>query len=225
MPGYLRGPYAPTVKGRAAALGAAMKRRKAGKSKLATVATVKRLISNREEDKHFDSLQTAATVDFSGNIYQISAIAQGTQDQQRIGDAVELQWVDTRFLITLGTSPNKVRVILLQWHEMSGAGVSPTVGSVLENLGSAVTFLQAYVYSNRKAYTILRDKTYEVETAGPVTAIDHWRVKTGFRKRVQYSVGSSTNSQNSLFLIVVSDDGVATYPTFSHHTRVCYKDA
>lgn len=213
------GPYAPTPKGRVARA-----TKKLREKRFATVQTVKRLIAYREEEKHFDSLQTAVTVDFSGNSYLISNIAQGTADGQRLGDAIDLKWIEGRIAWTLGTSPNKVRIIILQWHEMCVGG-SPNVGSVLENLGTAVTYLQSYVWSNRKAFTVLRDKTYELETGVTTTAIDRFKIKSGFRKKIQYSAGSSTSMQNGIFIIVVSDDGVVTYPTFSHHTRICYSDA
>lgn len=192
--------------------------------KLATVATVKRLIANVEEVKHFDAGASATSVDFSGVQWALASIPQGNQDSQRVGDKLKLKDIDVRFELKLGTSPNKFRVLVYQWHDMSGAS-SPLPISILENTGTVDSPLQPYIWSNKSQYTILRDKTYNLETSVSTMVTDRFFIKRGFRKQVNFTVGSSTLQTNGIFLLAITDDGAVTYPTLAFHSRVRYTDS
>ena len=74
------------------------RKRKGGRknTKLATVATVKRMILGREEKKFFANGATLATIN-DGTIYTFNVTAQvltGTEDGNRIGDSINLSSFD-----------------------------------------------------------------------------------------------------------------------------------
>lgn len=219
------GPWAPTITGSVARMVAKKKAKKAGSySAIATVGAVQRMIRSNEEVKYLDVNIPSTSVDFSGEQFALSDIPQGNTGLSRVGDECRLVKCEIDFCIKLGTSPNQMRVILYQWIQMSDAS-HPVAADIVENLGSAIAPYQPTQWANRRKMKILRDKRYILETAGPTVISDRFVLRTGFRRNVIFSIGSTTLKQNGLFLLAISDDGAVTYPTIFGTSRVYFTDS
>jgi hypothetical protein len=193
---------------------------------------VRALISGSQEHKFFDSKEYAQSATTTPTQLAISAIPQGDTDSTRDGDQVNLLSLWIKFETYLqgagGTNDftDQVRLVIYRYHPMS-TGAAPVPATVLTDLSVAQSAtMTPFTWDNRKDYTVILDKTFNLSGNGPSDLGFHTKIKwkqPGIP--AHFSAGSTTLQTNGLFVMIMSDSLVATHPQYNIYTRVEYSDA
>jgi len=193
---------------------------------------VRQLMTAGKEMKYFDSKEFAQNATTTPLQLAISAVPQGDTDSQRDGDQINLRRLWIKFETYLqgigGTNDytDQVRLTVYRWHPMS-ASTHPVPADVLQDLSVAQSAtMTPFTWDNRKDYTIILDKTFNLSGYGPsdfgYTTTFNWK-EPGIP--AHFSAGSTTLQTNGIFAIISSDSLVATHPQFNLWTRVEYTDS
>lgn len=189
--------------------------------------TVKRLISNTQEKKHF-LVTNASGISQStvGTITKLSSIAQGDSDTDRDGDRLTLK--SLRFTATISNSDtyNRFRVILFRWNPDDST--APTVGDILQNsAGNLLDVLLPTHLDKSSNFHVIHDRTYTTATDGANEAIGVKKTFYGKRlgtKTIQYNAGLTTGFRN-VYMLTVSDSGAAAHPYIYYTSLLKYTDS
>jgi hypothetical protein len=175
------------------------------------------------EWNYFSVSANAQNVNFTGTTYPLTDVPQGDTDSQRGGDALSMIKLQVNYGFYASAQANACRLILYQWIPGLTAGSPPSATSLLLTTGSALSPYSPYNVDNHQQFHILYDKTHSLSPYEPLRLgeikIDKFPIKS-----VQYTSGSASGS-SKLFLLAISDDGVASYPTFSFVSKLYFIDA
>lgn len=177
------------------------------------------------ETKHIDTIYNTATTT-GGDIFPITLIAQGIDDNERISNEVRYISILMRLVWVCADSVNVVRLIL--FNDNSSGGAVPLVTELLD-----VSVVTTFAYSplnlnNSKRFKVLYDNMWALSLSGSnIIAIEKEYIKLK-RHPISTFLGTAANQlsqgQNQLYILVVSDSGVTTHPTPYVATRVRYVD-
>lgn len=210
---------------------------------------VKRLMNIRSELKFHGFQQNGITISTTPVSYDVTAIAQGDADTDRIGD--RLMWAsscEARFQLygpESGTGLvndiyDTVRIIVFQFHPKATTGSSPAVADILlTGPTGAIDVNSHYNHDRRQDYKIVFDKTVvlmnnqnsTVGGAGFTTyQTSHVRMikrrirLNRIRKQCQFS-GGSVDATNKFFMILLSDSSATPHPTINTNLRFYFRDS
>lgn len=213
-------------------------------AKVATTNAIKRLITNREEVKYFTG-NYAASATTTGAIVDLSAIVQGFNKTQRVGDAVRIKsmhftWSATAQsggIVSAADEYNNCRMLFFRWKENSGA-IAPVVANILDATSGAPFAM--YNFDQRKIYKIVYDRTMTVFN-NPVydgTSVKSFQgngsVKFSANNNLGLSrigaptinfINNSTDGTGKLFALVVGDSSFTPHPTMTLAWTIEYTDA
>lgn len=213
---------------------------------------VKRIVNRHAELKYF----TAAPVNGAavpqagaGANFDISNVAQGLLDTNRVGDRLEwcgkmdiyLQIVGPESLTGLVNDIyNTVRFIIFQYHPHAVGGTSPVPTEILLNGPTgAIDVGSQYNHDQRQNYKILYDRVFTLvnnqnSTVGGTgfTAMQNNHVHTckfrvslkNAKKDAQFNA-AGTNGTNKIFYFMISDSAAAPNPTYSLITKIFFRDS
>lgn len=160
----------------------------------------------------------------AGFFQSLTDLPQGDTDITRDGDQVEAYTVDLRYYAFTQDATNLVRVILFQWVPNT-AIATPTLADILLNAGT-YDALAPYETDNHQMWKILYDRTHSMAQTGAasanVTKLIRKKIKVS-RKKVQFE-GGTTDGTNKVYMLVISDSGVANHPGITYVARVNYLD-
>lgn len=199
------------------------------KKEIVTKAQVRSMIKSMTlsrdvlEWNYFSVSANTVNVTFSGSTYPLIDVPQGDTDSQRGGDALSLISLEVNYGIYASTQTNAVRVIVYQWLPALTAGSPPSATSLLLTTGSALSPFSPYSVDQHQQFHILYDETHSVSVYEPLR-LGQIKLKKFPMKSVQFVAGTASGS-SKLFLLVISDDGVAAYPTFSFVSKAYFIDA
>lgn len=179
---------------------------------------VKRMMPKLER-KVDDSPSTPLVVTTTASITNILSPAQGTGDDDRIGDRVNAKSLFIRLSITPNATAgmNFLRFIVLR--DKQGNGAAPSAANVL----SASTDYQSPInedYGQR--FKVLFDRTYTVDNDANGAQVDKIYRKLNFRT-VWPDEGSTWPNTNSLLVFMISDQAT-NGPTVQYYARVRFTD-
>ncbi len=185
---------------------------------------IKKLIN--VETKYFDNL-VSGTTDWNGSVTYISAIAQGTDITQRVGDSIKLQRLRLSGTFFINTSATRTTCRVVLFRDLSNAGSTPSTSDVISNayLGTISGVNMFYNWINvQKRFSILYDEKVALSINGNENATVS--ITMPHEGHVKYrgtsgAVGSA--AEGSIFLLLLSDEQT-NVPTFSINTRVEYTD-
>jgi len=201
------------------------------KSAPKTVAkVVRRKINQVLEHKFIDTaLSVASTVSYSGEVLDLTAIAQTTTqatDTSRIGDNVTPTSIDIRMWVSYNSTSiyNVFRVILFRWNTMDSThGISPTAGSVLQYTGDVDSVNSPLINDSRGLSTVIWDKTIRMDNASQQGCMLRFRKKLA-RKKINF-YATTTEGQFKYYLCLISNRA-ADFPTLtSGWSRIRFFDA
>lgn len=204
-----------------------MVRKKNRKSKkLATIGTVKRLISRTVEHK-FDDYEYSASVSSSGTFLDCTAPIQGDGDfAERIGDQILLTSCHVHLLIAAADTYQRVRVCFFQWHPNTSLSV-PTQGILFQDISSANAVVTSFWENDRKdQFTVLYDKTFSMVLTQDSALVGR-KFKLNLkkaRKKVQF-YNSGVDASNKIYMFATSDSSAASHPAVYAQIRLRYMDA
>jgi hypothetical protein len=154
---------------------------------------------------------------------------------ERIGNKIELQWLDFNFTANCSDndeSPfNNLRVILFQWLvPLDVSEEVPITGDILQTAGSSYPYICPLNYENRSKYKILMDETYTLtQGASSGTIVKRRRFKQSELYKDIKFIGDSEVGQTaaiikgSIWLLLYSDALLLT-PDFYCSTTLYYTD-
>jgi hypothetical protein len=183
---------------------------------------VKKAMVAKAEHKFIDQTYSV-TPSWAGAITQIVQPAQGSNEQQRIGDKIKPLSLSVKSYLT-GTNNHIFRLILFQWFPDQTV-YAPATGNILVGGYSGTLYfpLSPLNKDYKKQYHILHDKIYECDSAHPIKLIN-FTVPAKKMRTVNFVAGSATECIGSLHWMVVQD-GVTSLNTYNANFRYTYEDA
>lgn len=221
-------------------VGAKRKRtyKKKASSKVATVATVKRMLRSKEEVKQI-CVQCSTGAMTRGDFYTrnlTAQVIQGTADGQRVGDTINLNSLHLNGFIAAGTTAQhyQVRIIVFYGGEEYNPASMTTAGYAFSELmiPNAIALTGAMGIINSKAISVLYDRTYEINSlisgvsdAIPVVASLNLKgVKFNFQ-----ATGSVYGKTKNLYIVCASyaptDTGAADRASLTLNVALKYSDS
>lgn len=190
---------------------------------------VKDIIKVRQELKFFPASKSGVAVSTTPTIDDLSAIPQGSTDNDRDGDRVRLETLELRGVLINADVTNHYRIVVFSWFPNS----TPVAGNILLNGPSGnVDAFSCYSHDNRQLYKILWDKFYFCAGNGgaasnPYTPTSeqplYFRVPVT-PKQVQFAAGT-TNGTNKVYILYLSDSGAISHPVIHYATKLLYTDS
>lgn len=198
---------------------------------------VKQLIIKPMELKYGITNQATRVVGTTALIDYITAVSQGSGDNQRIGDT--LNWcgkMEMAVQFHNGAGANSgpwttFRFIMFQWHPNS----TPVAANILLNgANGAIGVTSRYNHDLRQEYKIILDKVIHLVGNGSsatqpyapnVQRLKVYKISTKkITKRAQFS-GGTTAGTNGIYCLYITDSGAATLPTIEYSFKMFWRDA
>lgn len=195
------------------------------KDKPVTRKEVKQIIKRVAETKYLNFHADLVSVPSTGYINRMSTIAQGQTDSTRIGDKLRYKSMELRGEFIGADTTQLVRLILFVWKPDSNADAPAALSDVLHGTytGSNEVPMAPYTHDLRSNFTILRDKTYALSTAGRPSVQFHWKLNNVRGKELKL-IAAGNEGKNHIYMMAVSDSDVASHPTLSVISQLSYTD-
>lgn len=197
------------------------------KSEIRKVIT--RVVKADLEKGELDTNQNASSVDFSGSLWDLTVIAQGSGNGQRVNDELTLESIECKMNAGGADTTNLMRVILVQYFPQN----APTVGTIFQNSGSGAGPISQFRKDTFLDYRVLWDNYYNPSSGknkiglvlSTSSAQREWAftIRGGFRPKLLYNTAATTGN-NHVYLMAISDSGAVPNPTLSFNARVTYLD-
>lgn len=223
------------------------RRRRYSRSKSSVKAIVRRELTRNLERKYRQYTYTAVGAsltgggaqDFSSISYGSSAIvaslcggiANGTGEGQRVGTQITLKGVQINFALQPGDNTNYLRFLLVSPRKKTDqSSVTAFVQQLLSNTSSGLT--QWAAPHAKDTFNIYMDKHFFLRYAPvdgnsaatiPMTRFLNKFIK--FNKRISWDVAAAVNPNSDVFLVAISDSGVAANPgAVAGFVKLWYQD-
>ena len=209
--------------------GASFKRKRSGMVQAARKAAritpgvksyVRRAIGRAAEVK-FTTAKATTSVDVTPTLVALGNCAQGNTGGTHIGDVTTIVNMELRYYLTVADLNNLLRVIVFKWKPNMGY-IAPTGGDILKDAAS-YPLISAYEEDGNDQYSIIYDRLHRMVSGTSTAQGQGSFMISGKAWKQEYLTGSS-NCSNNLYLLVVSDSGVAVHPTITWYSRVGFTD-
>ncbi len=191
-----------------------------GRRAIQGVAYLKNLINI--EVKYYDNVGSGA-VSSTGTVTQMTTIAQGLTNTDRVGNSIKLQRVQLKLNITKHASATSTlyRVILARDNDLTT--VFPTFAKILSTTTSGYAHLSPYTWNavQGQRFGILYDFSGVLDT-NTLTTLES--IDIPHSGHIKY-VGAATTdaAEGNLFLFVISNEATNT-PTITWVSRTTFTD-
>lgn len=129
-----------------------------------------------------------------------------------------------RYVYSTDQTFSTVRLMIFQWLDAS----TPVPGGVLQTVGSAIAPLSPINWSNIGKVRVKYDCTYTLKprvTAGFDAKYFDTGYLTGFAP-IQFDQAAGANPQlNEIFILMITDDLIISFPTISLESELIFTDA
>jgi len=197
-----------------------------------TVASVvKREVKKTKETKYTDrGVHNQAASNAGSVLSLINSLARGDDAFNNFdGNTVYPTGISFRWGCNTNQTYNYVRFLVFQWLE----NTTPAMSDILQDTTTGIACLCPPHVNNIGRMNVLFDKvvTISPSAAGSSSTVLGDGIKNGqvyipgsrFRP-IKYRIGSSDIITGNIFVLVVSDDGLATFPGFSFYSRLSFTD-
>jgi len=185
-------------------------------------ASVKRLIKNNEEMKYFRAGLNTTTSNVAV-LSSLSNIAQGVNDDQRIGNVVQPIEMKVRLDLIIADSTNIIRFVIFRWKDADTT--APVAGDIFSNgLSGGVDTSSFYNDETKDKYRILYDRTFVgSNTADSIRQFTQFKLRLG--TKIRYTSNAVTTGTNKYYQLNMSDSAAVTHPTLIWNTETRYSDS
>lgn len=185
-----------------------------------SVGLIKRVI-NSQHEKHVYTFAVNGTVGSGGSVTDISAIAQGDSVNNREGDRITIKSIQFRFGLIGADTTNFMRVMLIQWLQ-NDAATAPTIAGVYNATYVSQPYATFAPFNKSAAgyhFVPLYDKTFALSQQGnnatkAMIKITPRHFKKKAKAMIQFNAGATTGT-GKFYIVLISDSGIATDPTFT----------
>lgn len=180
----------------------------------------------RPELKHLDVNSSGYVngVSYAGTVTVLTAIAQGSGGNQRVGDAISVRGIEFRIACYAQNSSEFLRVIVFQWN-MPTSLAAPSTGVVIQGAGATPQTIAApydFTSVEQGRLNVIDDFVLQA-AAGASTPAHSMKRHTG-SWQVDFDPGATTAS-GQLYVLVISDAALATNaPVYQWWARILYDD-
>lgn len=164
----------------------------------------------------------------TGRFDDLSNIAQGDHNNQRIGIAIHPTSLDMTIRVdATDATPdtyNTVRVILFRWTQDSTDFV-PDKDDILLPVTGTVPQCWNPVRPASEQFNVLYDKMITVQ-GGNEKQVSVWRKRLGLAKNkpIDYKSDVATTGTDHLYLFAISDSDIAPHPNYEFCSLLRYND-
>jgi len=185
--------------------------------------------TRREEKKYHDTWNTALQPGYSGAVYLLNGVAQGTDYNQRLGREMVMRSLVLRGNVNIDigtTTQDNFRCMVVYDRQCNGG--QPAVTDILDD--SVTTPQQTFAamnLNNRDRFTVVLDRMYALSSSGAnaVIQLDEYRK---LNTEVQFSGTGNTDASiqtGALWLVVIGFVNGSGASTANIMTRVRFTDA
>lgn len=188
-----------------------VKRGKGRARKLATVPMVKQMIQGAQETKLVE-LTNSTTASTTVASVHLTAVSQGTDQNERIGNLLTCTGLYIKGYATLADATNLVRLVLYIPKTPTASLTGLTVSSLVD----------------LDEHTVLYDKLLMLGAAREQVPFSIRKsFHRGMRKgiRLEYDGTGTVPTRNAIKLALVSDSVAVSHPGIDYAGRIYYKDA
>lgn len=169
---------------------------------------------------------TSTNIDSDGFLQPLSLIAQGDEDTNRNGNSVKLKSIQYRGKVArnpAGSTTQTLRMILFI-DKLNGApGVTePLVSDAPYGVLANPSTISQVRFENRKRYTILKDRTFQVNDESKQTVVLKYYKKMNMK--IEFKDDTTLNAlYNNLWLLLISDSA-ENGPSWDSEARIRFLD-
>lgn len=116
-----------------------------------------------------------------------------------------------------------IRVIIGQ-TQRGGVG-TPTVGNVLQTTGQAQASNSLRLFERMKNYKILYDKTHTLSAGQNMAESLNVFIAGSRLQPIEFASTGNSITGGDIWILAISDDGVANYPGFRGISRLVFNDS
>lgn len=182
-----------------------------------SIRAIKRLLNT--EVKCFQASGASVQPTTTGTITDfLSAISQGTADNQRIGDSLKVLRLKLNYMVEMNSTAAATQVI---WVAIIRASDEIMTAAQLNTLdGNAYAYLGELSWDYKAQYRILWERRIEVD---PEHQAHVGRVDLKLNDHAQYNAAGSTLNSGSIFMAMWSNS-TTNNPNFGYVLQVEYVD-
>lgn len=202
------------------------KRKPKASTKFVTKAEVKRYVQGTREHKYFDTPFAVVTIPRAGNVLELTTIAQGLLDTNRIGDNIQPTSLQINLLFSNDLAAGVatwIRFVIFRWKIDTNIAL-PALGNIMQNTpASTLAPLSPFNHDQRSQFEVLYDDLFNLDNVyGSVNKCYKMLLPLA-QKEVKYDAATTTASGH-LYSIMISNVA-AVLPTATGYIRVNYTDA
>jgi hypothetical protein len=190
----------------------------------------------------YQAINLAPTLTAPG-LFCLNAVGQGTSENTRIGRLAKMKWLDIDFVVEIAaaeTGPTNLRVFIVVETTALGSAFAPTQFFV-DNTNFTPNSQRDRTNRNASRYVVLYDsRTFSLgglpytsgltapATTGVLPSAKPFNLHLPLNFTTDYSRGNSGTitdiDTNSLYFVVLSDDGNANHSTCVGSFTLCFND-
>ncbi len=161
------------------------------------------------------------TLTTAGVVIPISFPQQGVLSTERVGDRCRLQRLEIfgNFLASLTAVG---RMIVFQQRGLNGPGTPPTVGDILNNVGTQLASA-TYVYNARQTFEIMCDKHLPLSTQGDSILRIIAKSCMPIISETRFESGTQNVYNGYMYVLFIASANMAVIPTLTF--RLWYDDS
>jgi len=145
-----------------------------------------------------------------------------------LGNTVIPQGIRVKYSWTTDQSSSNVRVILFQWFDAA----TPVATGILQTVSAAQSCLSPLLVTNLDYIKVLHDKTFAIaptaSDAGTVygagTVFQDVYIPGKKLRPTRFNSTTNAVQDGNIYMLLVTDDQVLSYPACTYHTRVTFND-
>lgn len=210
-----------------------VKPRTAQRQDATVTAVVRKELRKKTDWKYTDHWAVATNATSSGTITSLySNLVRGDAGLNNFdGNIIQPQAITMKYYLHTSEVRNSVRVMLIQWLETQ----TPSLTGVIQNGSTGLATISPILVTNKAFVKVLYDRTHQLAptAADGANAIRGEGITDpvtvyipGKRLRAtRYNQNTNTCQSGNLFLLYVSDDGLAPSPQITYYTRVTFSDS
>jgi hypothetical protein len=183
------------------------------------VSMVKSIKNSQKQLKFLYNDSTTTSLNTTPNFFDItSLITQGVTSAQRVGYSIQLKELQFNVITVLGDTTNLIRLVCFRWRP-STTSDTPSIGELMNS--SVAPWVGQFLPFQPSRFQILSDVTFNMDAA-------HVQLQTTYTVPLkgiitQYDLSANTG-MNHIYLMYVSDSGVAPNPTIRYTNQLLFKD-
>ena len=192
-----------------------------------TAQDLYRVLNRISEKKYKDVITSYTVCDYNGLIYDLTPVAQGTADTERIGDSYLPVDIEIRGQVHGADNSNCMRIILFRWNQDSNATGDPVPSNILQSTftGTDMAPYAPYYHDKTPNFWIIADERIELMGSTSSSAyVKNFEIKRHLQTKPVSVTASGVNGTYKLYLLVISDSGTVSHPSVTFGSRVFFRD-